>query len=129
MPQDISDTIPPTLREADDVLTRYARWAQSRGGPRHCGSAEGRYRPGGIAALEDRRAPADVGLTQFERVSAQRALARVPEAWRDVLIVLYLPQGRHPSALLRARRIAPRTCRERHLPALRMWWNLYLMQL
>lgn len=84
--------------------------------------------PGGTAALEDRRAPADVGLTAFERLSAQRALARVPEAWRDVLIVLYLPQGRHPAALLRARCIAPRTCRERHVPALQMWWNLYLMQ-
>lgn len=123
--QQIADDIPPSLVDADDVLTRYARWAQQRRGPRRCGSAEGAYRPSGIAALEDRSIPAPQLLPLRERVAAQRALSRVPEAYRDVLVVLYIPQGRQPAALLRAKCIPPRTCRERHIPALQIFWNIY----
>ena len=129
MPQQISDDIPPRLYEADRVLTAYARWAQSRGGARTCGSLEGKYRPSGVEAMEARRTPYEQVLSAVERVASQRALARVPEEWRQVLVILYLPQGRAPTALLRTAGIAPRTCRERHLPALQMWWNLYRVQL
>ena len=45
MLENFCEEIQPGLEWADDLLTRYGRWATSRSrGARTCGSAEGSYR-------------------------------------------------------------------------------------
>ncbi len=81
--------LPVDLREADERLTRYGRWAMDRQRRRTCGSAEGRYR----SAQDDQdRQPPEVLLHIDEALACQRALARVPELERKVLTILYVPQ-------------------------------------
>lgn len=122
---DFSADIPPALHEADDILTRYGKWAAQGRAVRTCGSAEGDYRPGGGEALASRREAADSPLSQDQRLAAQRALARVPEIERVVLAVLYVPARGSIGARLRAMGVPPRLSQERHLNGLRIWWNLY----
>jgi len=120
--------IPPTLHEADEILTSYGRWASDRGrSTRTCGSAEGDYRPSGRDALDARREASEITLTVEQRVASQRALARVPEVNRIVLAVLYVPRPQPVGLQLRRLRIPARLSAERHLSGLRMWWNLYSM--
>lgn len=126
MPHDYAATLPRELHEADDVLTKYGRWAVARGGSRTCGSAEGQYRPEGGEALEARRTPS-APLTARQRVAAQRALARTPDPFRGVLAALYVPT--RPIGLsMRLLGIPPRLCQERHAVGLGIWWNLYRAQ-
>lgn len=122
--------IPPSLHEADDILTRYGRWAANTGrGARTCGSAEGAYRPSGAGVLDARREAGAVPLTQMERFSAQRALARVPECERVVLSVLYVPRRQPIGQQFRMLQVPPQMAAERHLVGLGMWWNLYRSQI
>jgi hypothetical protein len=124
--QNFAADIPQALHEADEMLTRYGRWASNSGrSARTCGSAEGSYRPGAGDALEARRDVVSAGLSQAQRVAAQRALARVPEAERVVLTVLYIPRRLPIGAQLRLLQVPPQLSVERHLRGLRMWWNLY----
>jgi hypothetical protein len=123
--ENIAAEVPQDLQQADEVLTRYGRWAMDRLRARCCGSAEGMYRaPRG----DDDRQPREVLMPAFVALDAQRALARVPERERVVLAALYVPQRLPPQAQLRMLGIAPSMARERHIAGLRMFANLYRWQ-
>jgi hypothetical protein len=117
--------IPADLREADELLTRYGRWACDRVRRRRCGSAEGRYRS---PANDDDRQPREVLQPDFEALQCQRTLARVPDVERSILVVLYIPQRMPVELQLRLLRVPPRLCRERHLHGLKMFWSLWRLQ-
>ncbi len=114
--------LPVELREADERLTRYGRWAMDRLRRHRCGSAEGRYRS--FQDDED-RVPREVLQHIDEALACQRALAKVPEQERKVLTILYVPQRLPIEAQLRMAHIPPRLCQERHLRGLRMFENLF----
>jgi hypothetical protein len=122
MRQNLIAEIPLNLREADERLTRYGRWAMERLRRHRCGSAEGRYRS--FQDDED-RAPREALQHIDEALACQRALARVPELERKVLTILYVPQRLPIEAQLRIAHIPPRLCQERHLRGLRMFENLF----
>ena len=121
MRQNLSADIPQNLQEADERLTRYGRWAMERDRRHRCGSAEGRYRS--FQDDED-RAPKEVLQHIDEALACQRALAKVPELERAVLVILYVPKRLPIEAQLRLAQIPARLCRERHLQGLRMFENL-----
>jgi len=121
MRQNLSADIPQNLQEADERLTRYGRWAMERDRRHRCGSAEGRYRS--FQDDED-RAPKEVLQHIDEALACQRALAKVPELERAVLVILYVPKRLPIEAQLRLAQIPVRLCRERHLQGLRMFDNL-----
>lgn len=120
--ENISADIPGNLAEADELLTRYGRWAMTRAGRERCGSAESMYRP---PQNDDDRQPKADRLDMLDALNVQRALARVPDQQRVVLSVLYVPRRLPAEAQLRLLRIPPRLSRDRHLTGLRMFWNIY----
>lgn len=126
---DISADIPADLSDADDMLTRYGRWASDRDGraKHRCGSAERAYRPEGRYGVDARRNPAPLVMPLPEAMACQRALSRVPDLERIVLVVLYIPKRLHPEAQLRMLRIPPKLSQDRHLRGLRMFWNIRKM--
>lgn len=122
--RDIAADIPPRLREADDILHRYGRWAKDRIRLHRCGSAERAYR----APQDDiDREPKPVLMHIDMAMACQRALARVPERERIVLSILYVPHRLPAQVLLNRMRIPPRLSRERHVQGLRMFDNLFGM--
>lgn len=119
---DIAAEIPHRLRDADDLLHRYGRWAKDRLRLYRCGSAERAYR----APLddEDRDEQGKPVLMHVDLAMAcQRALARVPEKERVVLAILYIPKRKPPELQLRLLRIPPRLSQERHILGLTMFDN------
>lgn len=120
-PENIAAYVPPSLLDADAALSAYGRWAADRDTRRRCGSAERLYRPEGWQAVEERRTPRLPGLTAQEALICQRALARVSDAARVVLAVLYVPRRIPAEQQLRMLRIPPRISRERHLLGLRQF--------
>lgn len=125
-PLNLSADIPLSLRDADDLLMRYGRWAMYRKVRRSCGSAEGHYK---APANDDDRKPREQIMSQQEALDCQRALARVPDVERVALTILYIPQhvnGRLVPAVVQCRllRLPPRLMQERHLRGLRMFDNL-----
>lgn len=126
MPENFSDPVPDDLVWADDLLTRYGRWAVSGGrGVRGCGSAERAYRAPAVADDDIRRTPAPVALDAAQAVMIQRTLIRVPDRERVILHVLYVPRPQPIAAQLRMLQVMPRDCRARHAAGLRMFANLY----
>lgn len=125
MAENISADIPADLVRADEVLTQYGRWAAGRPTRHRCGSAERDYRPEAWQAVEARRTPKGLGLSLHEALTAQRALASVPDRERAVLVVLYVPRRMPPEVQLRLLRIPAKLSRERHLLGLRMFDNLF----
>lgn len=121
MKENFAADIPAHLREADELLTRYGRWACDRVRRRRCGSAEGRYRS---PANDDDRQPREVLQSDFEALQCQRALARVPDCERAILVALYVKSRMPVELQLRLLRVPPRLCRERHLRGLRIFDNL-----
>jgi hypothetical protein len=122
MKTNLAALVPPSLVEADERLQRYGRWAMERLRRQSCGSAEGRYRS--FQDDED-RAPREILQHVDEALICQRALARVPEQERRVLIILYIPHRLPVETLLRQAHIPPRLCHERHLRGLQMFANIY----
>jgi len=120
----ISTDITPNLSAADDLLTRYGRWAADRSSAHRCGSVERNYRPEGWHAVDARREPKPVQMHIDLAMQCQRALARVPDAERIVLQILYVPRRMPAEAQLRRMRIPPRISQERHRVGLVMFWNL-----
>lgn len=119
-PLDIAAEIPHGLRDADDLLYRYGRWAKDRIRLRSCGSAERAYRP---PPNDLDREPKPVLMHIDLAMACQRALARVPERERVVLTVLYVPRRIPAEVQLRLMRIPPRLSKERHILGLRMFDN------
>lgn len=120
-----SADLPASLAWADDLLTRYGRWAAQLGrGGRTCGSAEGDYRAPVRGDDDARRTPA-VGLTAAEAVACNRSFQSVPDRERIVLRVLYVPQRQTVEAQLRLLRIPASLCRIRHESGVRMFANVH----
>lgn len=118
----IAADLPLELWQADELLSRYGRWAMHRHKKQRCVSAEGMFR---APPNDDDRQPREVMLRDFDALAVQRALARVPDRERIVLAVLYVPQRLPPQAQFRILRIPPKLARDRHLVGLRMFNNLY----
>ena len=87
--QNLAAEIPLDLREADELLAKYGRWAKDRRRYERCGSAEGAYK---APPNDDDRQPKMPTLTLSDAMACQRALAGVPQAERIVLGVLYIPR-------------------------------------
>lgn len=124
----VAAEVPAGLLWADELLTRYGRWAVQRGrGGRTCGSAEGAYRAPARDADDARRTPALQGMGAAEAMTVQRALIRVPDRERVALHVLYVPSRTPINAQLRLLQLTPRDVRQRHATGLLMFANLYRM--
>lgn len=132
MSNDIAAEIPPALRQADETLAQYGRWATTHGGRGsrpatldRCYIREADRRES-LEAFQRRRehVPDDPLMPTPEALVAQRALARVPDVERIVLAILYIPGRLPPQAQLRILRIPPQLSRVRHLAGLRMFDNL-----
>jgi hypothetical protein len=117
--------IPPQLAEADQVLTRYGRWAMDRVRRQCCGSAEGMYRS---PQNDDDRAPREMLLPAWQAMAAHRALIGVPDRERIVLHILYVPKRLTVQVQLRRLRIPPQLSQQRHLLGLRGFANLYALE-
>lgn len=118
--------VPDGLLWADELLTRYGRWAVQRGrGGRTCGSAEGAYRSPVRDDNDVRRTPAMQGMSAVEAMAAQRALIRVADRERVALHVLYVPNRIPINTQLRLLNLTPRDVRNRHATGLLMFANLY----
>lgn len=123
MREQIYADLPQELRQAEELLKAYGRWAKDRHKPHTCGSAEGRYKP---EEEEEKPAPKDEGIPKpDEVVKISRALLAVPELERQVLMALYVPRREPVMAWLRRHKIPPRVSRERHAAGVRMFWNVY----
>jgi hypothetical protein len=118
----IAAEIPHDLRDADELLHRYGRWAMDRFKKQHCGSAEGKFR---IPPNDDDREPREILLKPDDVVAVNRALLAVPERERKVLMILYVPKRLPAEAQLRIARIPPSLSGDRHRDGLRMFWNRY----
>lgn len=130
--EDIAAEVPERLAHADELLTRYGRWAvqSGRGGTPY--TVDRQYireadRRESLEAYQRRRESAlrDMLLTVADAMRVQRALAKVPDRERIVLAVLYVPRKVPPREQLRILRIPPRLSRERHLEGLREFSRLY----
>lgn len=119
---DLIKPIPDDLKEADELLEAYGRWAQDRYKKQHCASAEGRYRP---PPNDDDRQPLPYMPPDFKAMQVQRALQAVPDLQRVILHIMYVPKRLPPEAQLRMLRIPAKLCQDRHAVGLRMFWNRY----
>lgn len=129
---DLAAAVPAELRDADQLLMRYGRWATmaGRGGAPH--TMDRMYireadRKESLEAYQRRRAhlPSEPLLRQHEALHVQRVLVGVPFQERIVLHLLYLPDRRPIAVRLRKLNLRPRQCRERHLAGLRMFDRLW----
>lgn len=114
--------IPQRLREADEVLHAYGRWAMDRYRKQRCASAEGMYR---IPPGDDDREPREALMPTPDALVAHRALIRVPDLQRTVLHILYVPKRLPPEAQLRMLRIPAKLCQQRHMDGLAMFDNIW----
>lgn len=109
MPEQLYADVPEALSRTDALLTQYGRWATlATGSAGRCGSAERAYRG---RNRESARAPLQPAPRLVDMLRVQRALAKVPELERDVLIGLYIPGRayklrRIPAFILRGRHLA-----------------------
>lgn len=124
--------IPQELTGADDLLTRYGRWATSYGARKGAPTLDRMFireadRKESLEAYQRRRAhvPADPLMATDEALLAQRALARVADRERIVLTILYVPRRQPVHVQMRALRITPQLSQIRHLSGLRMFKHLY----
>jgi hypothetical protein len=116
--QQIAADIPAELADADELLRKYGRSVMDRHKKEHCGSAEGRYK---IPPNDDDREPREVLLGTVDLTIVQRALIGVPELFRQVLQILYVPKRLPAEAQLRRLQIPPKLSSERHLEGLRLF--------
>ena len=118
--------LPQELRQADQMLTAYGRWAKDRQKVHRCGSAEGRFRPPPDESVEEdsRRMAREAILSTPDALKIARALVRVPEQERIILQTLYVPQRLPAHRILQIKRVPPRMCQERHLAGVRMFANI-----
>lgn len=128
--ENIAADVPENLLPADDLLTRYGRWAVARGRNRPATLdrmfiREADRKESLEAYMRRREAPPDPLLPMQQALSVQRALARVPEKERVVLAVLYVPRKISAIRQFEILLIPPRLSRERHLAGLRMFDNIY----
>jgi DNA-directed RNA polymerase specialized sigma24 family protein len=116
--------LPQNLRDADETLRLFGRWAMDRMIRRSCGSAERYWRP---PPGDDDRQPREILMKMEDALRVQRALSRVPERERIILEILYVPRRWPIEAQLRVLRIPARLCRQRHADGMRMFDNIHRM--
>lgn len=121
MKRDLPMNIPPELRDADELLDKYGRWAQDRYQKQHCASIEHKYRP---PAQPGDEAP-EPFIADFKAMDVQHALVVVPMQYRRVLQAWYIPQRLPPQAIRRQHRIKAKDWNASHLIGLRMFWSIY----
>lgn len=124
--------IPPELRRADDLLTRYGRWATSYGARKGAPTLDRMFireadRKESLEAWQRRRehVPHDHLMPTPDAMLVQRALARVADRERVVLSILYIPRRQPVHMQVAALRLTPSLCRIRHLSGLRMFRHLH----
>ena len=113
--------IPNELQEADQLLTKYGRWAMDRFRKQHCASAEHKYRPPTLPGDEQ----PETLMADFKAIDVQRALILVPVQYRRVLQAQYIPQRLPPQAQRRMLRLTAKTWDGSWLAGLRMFDNNY----
>jgi len=110
--------LPQELREADDILNSYGRWANRGGGGARCGSAEGMYR----APQDDEdRQPRMPLMPPLEVERCRDALGTLPTMTLLVIQWLYVDSS-GLQAKMRKHGIQPRHMRERHLDGVQLFW-------
>jgi hypothetical protein len=132
MGENFAADIPPELQGADDILTRYGRWATSYGARKGAPTLDRKYireadRKESLEAWQRRRehVPNDPLMPTPDAMLVQRALASVADRERVVLSILYIPR-RVPVPVLMARmHITPSLAQIRHLSGLRMFRHLH----
>lgn len=122
----IAADVPEDLAEADDLLSKFGRWAMDRRRTHRCASAEGQYQ---APPNDDDRVPREVMLPAADAALINRALQAVPDRERVVLHVLYIPKRQPPAMQLRLFKIKPEAARQRHADGLRHFWHTYLVLL
>lgn len=128
--ENIAADIPENLVRADELLTRYGRWATSggRGGAPYTLDRQfirAADRRESLEAYERRREAKILLMPVAQAMVVQRVLAKVSDRPRVILTVLYIPKKVSPREQLRILRIPPRLSRERHLEGLREFSRLY----
>lgn len=120
--QQLYADLPAELQEADDILTRYGRWARGGGGGARCGSAEGAYR----APQDDEdRKPREPIMPALEVERCQKSLCQLPMMTLLVIQWLYIDVG-GTQAKMRKHDIQPRHMRERHLDGVQRFWRAWI---
>lgn len=124
--------VPADLRDADDALNEYGRWATSRGGRKGPNTLDRAYlreadHRESLEAWLRRRAhvPGKPLMSTPAALRVQRALAQVDTGPRKALIALYIPAWPPLPVRLRKLDISPRQCREWHLEGLRLFDRLW----
>lgn len=114
--------LPLGLHEADALLASYGRWANRRGGPGRCGSAEGMYRS---PQNDEDRQPKEPQMQALDAERCQRALCTLPMMTLLVIQWLYVDAS-GLQAKMRKNNIQPRHMRERHLQGVRLFWDAWI---
>ena len=117
--QQLYADLPTDLREADDILSRYGRWARGGYSPGRCGSAEGAYRS---PQDDEDRKPREPVMPALEVERVKDALGRLPMMTLLVIQWLYIDTGQL-HAKMRRHGIQPRHMRERHVEGVRLFWT------
>lgn len=117
--------VPADLRDADELLERYGRWAQDRYQKRRCASAEGRYQ----APRNRDDEPLVPFMPDFDAMKVQHALVVVPMQYRRVLQAWYIPKREPHHAVRRRLRITPVLWEQSRIEGLRRFWSIYLRSL
>lgn len=111
--------IPQDLKEADELLDKFGRWAQDRYRRQTCASAERLYkRPNNWG--DDEIEPF---VPDFRAMDVHRALLLVPLRYRRILFAHYIPQRLPPEAQRRRMGVPGRVWDADHIAGLRMFWN------
>ena len=111
--------IPSDLKEADELLEKFGRWAQDRYQKQRCASAEGLYKP----PAWDGEEPMVPFMADFRAMDVHRTLLMVPVRYRRILHAHYIPQRLPPDAQRRRMGLPERTWDGDHISGLRMFWN------
>lgn len=114
--------LPHELKEAEELLHRYGRWAMDRFKPQRCASAEGHYK---APPSDEDRHPREVIMATADVERVAKALKQVPDRPRRVLMWLYVPDRIPVQAKMRKTGTPPREMREQHLKGVRIFWTLY----
>ena len=122
MKRDLNLAVPIELRQAEELLGKYGRWAQDRYKKQRCASAEGRYIPPPTRSV-DCDEPLEPLMADWCARHVQLALQTVPMQWRRVLQSFYIPQRRPWQAMRRV--MGGRAWDEYKIAGLREFWRIY----
>jgi hypothetical protein len=112
--------IPQDLKEADELLDKFGRWAQDRHHKQRCASAEGLYKSPENWGPDGKPLPL---MLDFRAMDVHRALLQVPLRYRRILFAHYIPQRLPPQAQRRRMGIPASVWDTDHGAGLRMFWN------